>query len=686
MKKIFLVCISFLCSCTICAQKSYSIHDLKKMLKGIVSQRYDAKAYPWEYSSFKDIYTKNADFYKKSTYITAKEVFIPLFESINKTFSVAGKAENLVIAGRENQKYIIVGSLYGGAQCLLDYIDQWKHDGIITEELLLQKNYICIFLGNAIGKSPYSHETLAIIGFLMQKNPHTVIYIQGDQEYQEEWVDHSLGDQITMTQKSSTASEYQRIIATFFSHYPRAIIINFDNKHSVLCTSSGKNAVKYAAKNIDIIFSGIDDFIIHENNNGLFLMPPIRGATNWKVFSACTPFMKEYYTFSTHSYIILDSKTLTHVYRKENEKKYQQDVYDVYTGLANNSKKKSSIRIGSSVDLSGQVKSIGGPLSEGIFVSLFEYNHDAQNKNFIREYIFDDGYIPYKTYKNINDLKKQGIDTIILSQGTVNLNAFVSEIVPSNLLVLFPLADGRYPDIKNLIHYRVSFSQEAEALVHNLLAKNYIKNVAIFYQNDAFGIGPRDVAHKILKEKNVNWVDVPYTRTDISFAAAAEKIKKSNVDAVVFFAIADSANALIREIKPYNLANKKLCGLSTLLLNGFDTMVYRLGLDFTFSAVVPDPLRSNLEIVKEYRTHMAQHAYLPDISSLEGYIGMQLFFDAFKAANYELDHKKIIRHFEQMNNTNFKGLLLRLNAFRGLSNTVWLIEGPSAEWISHSLA
>jgi len=652
-------------------------------LKGIVSQSYDAKAYPWEYSSFKDIYAKNAALYKKSTYITAKEVFIPLFESINKTFSVAGKVDNLVIAGRENQKYIIVGSLYGGAQCLIDYIDQWKLDGIITEELLLQKNYICIFLGNAIGKSPYAHETLAIIGFLMQKNPHTVIYIQGDQEYQEEWVDHSLGDQITMAQKSSTASEYQRIIATFFSHCPRAITINFDNKHSVLCTSSGKNAVKYAVKNIDIIFSGIDDFIIRENNNGLFLMSPIRGATNWKVFSGCTPMMKEYYDFSTHSYVLFDQNSITHVYRVAGQKKYQQKVYSIYTGLLGTEKRKI-LKIGSSLDLSGQVKAIGVPVQEGIFASLLEKNNDKNFPVFIREYIFDDNYIPFKTHKNITMLKEQGIQTILMPVGTVNLDTYIKEIKESSLIVLFPIANGRYSDVKNLIHYRVSYEQEAEALIKNLLSKNYIKSIAIFYQDDAFGKPLRDIAHTLLEAKNIRLLDVPYSRTETTFAAVVEKIKKSNVDAIAFFSAPEASSNFIREYKPYNFANKKLLGLSSLLVNDFDKTAYNLGLDFTFTSVVPDPRNSTLQIAQEYRSTMKKNAIVPNVASFEAYISTQLFLDAFKAAQYTLDQKKIIQYFERMNHTDFKGLPLHFNAFRGLSNTVWLVEGVDLEWISYS--
>ena len=690
MKKIFLLCMSLLCSCTMYAQKSYSIHDLKKILKEIISQSYDAKIYPWEYSSFKDIYIRNIAIYKNPSYITSKEIFIPLFESINKRLLSVKKEENSNIAGKKNQKFIIMGSLYGGAQCLLDYIDQWRRDDIITEELLLPKNYMLIFLGNAIGKSPYSLETLAIIGLLIQKNPNNVIYIQGEQEYQEQWLDHSLEDQIATVQNFSTISAYQQCIETFFANCPRAVTINFDShdKMSILCTSSGKNALKYITTPIDAIFSGIDDFIVHENNMGLFLMLPVRGATNWKVFSACTPFMKEYYNFSTHSYIILDSdsNTVTHVYRREKDTEYQHDVYNVHTGLLNALKKTTELAIGSSMDLSGQLGAVGRSIGESIFESLLEYNNQDFSKKIIRAHVLDDRYIPYKTYMNIQALKKQGITTILLPLGTANVDSFLDDIRKSELLVLFPLMDGRYPEIKNLIHYRASYAQEAEALIKNLLSKSYVKNIVIFYQDDAFGIGPRDVVHTLLKEKNVNWVDVPYSRTDIMFTSAAEKIKQSNADAIAFFAIPDAANALIKELKTYTLANKKLIGLSILFLNGFDKPMYKLGLDFTFASVVPNPLTSDLQIAREYRTMLSKYSYNPDIASFEGYIGMQLFLDAFKAVGYTLDPTKLVHHFENMKKITFKGLPLNFDSSRSLSNTVWIVEGPDKEWIPYTLS
>jgi len=693
MKKIFLLGVYFFCLSKVVAHIPASIEELKKTLQPLLLQQYDAKRYSWAYSAFDDIYTKNYSLYRKSSYIASQEIFIPLFEALNKRIVDTSK-EIVSVTYNKDQKLIIVGSLYGGAQCLMDYIEHWQASGIMHNDLVLKKNYSIFFLGNAIGKSPYSLETLAIIGLLIYKNQNNVVFIQGEQEYQESWIDHSLGGQIINTQQVAVSVIYKNLINTFFAHCPRAVFISFDNNgtHKILCVPSLQQALLYMSKDIDVVMSGVgddvvmsnvSDVIVRGNNTGLFIMAPIFGATNWKVFSACTPMMKEYYNFSTHSYVLCDQKTITHVYRTEREKEYQKSMYNIYTGLLDIEDKKIC-KIGSSIDFSGQLGNVGLSLVESIFIALLEQSKIIGSKDLIREYIFNDTYIPYKTYTNVKQLKKQGITTLLLPLGTANVEMFLPEIKKSELLVLFPIMDGRYPEIKNMIHYRVSYMQESEALIKNLLSKNYIKNIAIFYQDDAFGVGSRDVAHTILKENNVSWVDVPYSRTDISFSPAADKIRQANVDAIAFFAISDAANGLIKELKPYTLVNKKLVGLSILLLNGFDKVVSKLGIDFTFASVVPNPLTSTIEIAIEYRKIFEKNAYTPDVASFEGYIATQLFLEAFKAANNTLDHQKIVHYFENIKNMNFKGLSLTFNSLRGLSNTVWLMEGAdNSQWIPY---
>ena len=332
MKKFIIICVFFLYAVHFLVATPQTIDELKKSFGSLLQQKYDAKNYTWDFAFFDDMYKKNASAYKNSSYPASKEIFIPLFENINKEMpTIVGGGLNLLC--KKDQKIIIIGSLYGGVQCLFDYVENMYKSGFITKDLVLKKNYTIIFLGNAVGRSPYSLETLAIIGLLKQKNFNNVFFIQGFQEYREGWLDIALGDQLAAM---GVVPLYGRVITNFFAHCPLAITIKFEaTDHTILCASDGAHALQNITENVSIILSGLwdYDFAIHKHNTGFFLLPTINGAINWKVFSAHTPLMKEYYNFSTYSYIILDQKTITHIYRSENKKSYQKDTYNLYTGL-----------------------------------------------------------------------------------------------------------------------------------------------------------------------------------------------------------------------------------------------------------------------------------------------------------------------------------------------------------------
>ena len=332
MKKFIIICVFFLYQVHFLVATPQTIDELKKSFGFILQQEYDAKNYTWDFAFFDDMYKKNASVYKNSSYLASKEIFVPIFENINKKMpTIVGGKLNLLC--KKDQKIVIIGSLYGGVQCLFDYVENMYKSGIITKEFLLQQNYSIVFLGNAVGRSPYSLETLAFIGLLKQKNSNNVFFIQGLQEYQEGWLDIALGDQLAAM---GVVPLYKHVITNFFVHCPLALMITFDGTdRAVLCASSYVYALQYVTENVAIILSGLwdYDFAIHKHNTGFFLLPTINGATNWKVFSACTPLMEEYYNFSTYSYVILGQKTITHVYRNKNQKNYQQEAFDSYTGL-----------------------------------------------------------------------------------------------------------------------------------------------------------------------------------------------------------------------------------------------------------------------------------------------------------------------------------------------------------------
>jgi ABC-type branched-subunit amino acid transport system substrate-binding protein len=345
------------------------------------------------------------------------------------------------------------------------------------------------------------------------------------------------------------------------------------------------------------------------------------------------------------------------------------------------SSKKKVVVIGSSMPITGHASSYGASAHGGLFAALYDFNMSSSlQEPDIREYILDDKYVPYNARKNVQYFESKKTTTLIMPFGTASIESYLSDIRAGKLLVLFPNMEGRYPDIKNLIHFRPSYAEETIALINYVVEKNQYRRCAIFYQNDSFGIGQRDTAHAILREKNIEWVDVPYDRNAVAFSQQAEKIKNADVDMIALFCLSGAGISLIRNIKVYNLVNKKLIGTSDLLTGGFIVYAYLLGLDFVCTSVTPNPEKSTLPIAQEYRASMEKHDFELDSFSFEGYIATQLFLDAFRFVGHVLDPVKLVRYFEGMHNVTFKGLSLSFNKERSLSNNIWIVEGPTVDW------
>jgi len=342
---------------------------------------------------------------------------------------------------------------------------------------------------------------------------------------------------------------------------------------------------------------------------------------------------------------------------------------------------KKVVIIGSSMPITGHASAYSASAHGGLFAALYDFNIGSSlQESYVREYILDDKYVPYNARRNIQYFESKKIDTLLMPFGTASIESYLSDIRSGKLFVLFPNMEGRYPDIKNLIHFRPSYAEEATALINYVVEKNQYRRCAIFYQNDSFGIGPRNIAHAILREKNIEWVDVPYDRNAISFVQQAEKIKNADVDMIALFCLSGAGTSLIRNIKVYNLINKKLIGISDLLTGEFIIYAYLLGLDFVCTSVTPNPEKSTLQIAQEYRAAMEKHDFELDAFSFEAYIATQLFLDAFQSVGYVLDSAKLVHHFEGMHNVTFKGLSLSFNKERSLSNNVWIVEGPTVDW------
>jgi len=85
-------------------------------------------------------------------------------------------------------KIVVFGPVQGAFHGLVRDLSQLKALNIINENLTITNpNYYIVFLGNVVGRSPYTLEIFSILLRLLQRNPENLIYLRGSHECSDIW-------------------------------------------------------------------------------------------------------------------------------------------------------------------------------------------------------------------------------------------------------------------------------------------------------------------------------------------------------------------------------------------------------------------------------------------------------------------------------------------------------------------
>ena len=188
--------------------------------------------------------------------------------------------------------------------------------------------------------------------------------------------------------------------------------------------------------------------------------------------------------------------------------------------------------------------------------------------------------------------------------------------------------------MKNCINFRPSYTEETYALVLYLCDKFKITqphDIILFYQDDSFGKACLEGAEKALTKLGLGPVSqiekIPYTRNKLDFVKALEIIKNSPAKCLGLFATPTAAQQLLQPIESTHIT-KKIFGISTIASPTFQEFLQKNDIKIILSHVVPDPQKSDLPIVREYRQLIAKTGMVPMPNSLEAYINAALLLDA----------------------------------------------------------
>lgn len=327
---------------------------------------------------------------------------------------------------------------------------------------------------------------------------------------------------------------------------------------------------------------------------------------------------------------------------------------DLHTGITDD-----EIVIGSSLALGGHAGYLGTQTLHGAMAYLEHINAAGGiNGRRIRLVAYDDGYDPPHCLVNTQRLLIEdrvfSLFCYVGTPTTVRVLPLIEEArIP--LVGMFTGANAlREPLNRNLINVRASYYQETAAAVRYLVERLKIREIAVFYQYDAYGFDGLRGTELALKEFGLVPVSKgSYVRGTLDVEEGLARIRDSGARSVVMIGTYEPCAKFIR------MARTK--GYHPVFYNvsfvGADALARLLGAEgegVIVSQVVPPPENIGQEEqlwgVKEYVDLLA--AYYPDdrpnFVGLEGYVNARVLVEGLRRAGPDLDRESFIRAIESI--------------------------------------
>ncbi len=679
-------------------------------------------------------------------YILPKKLWYPddFLDALHKaTFQreLEGLKPNYIVkfTATPEDRFYIFGPIAGSFHSLVRDLKELKKLKVLDESLnIIDKNSKIIFNGNVVNGAPYVAETLNLILDLLNKNPQNVFYNLGRDEYEDDWMNSDLNDEVR-TIRSTVHPEFDIIrnaISRFFKTLSLGIFINNSHEENNFIRVSyfGRSMEKLSEENYpDLLKKKVapgeykiikysekeklsdkvkiaaiiksDERLNKVNaSNGMYIMESEGGATSWAVLSSPNLSYKKLYQFNYDAFAILSVKnvisesviTLVHQDVRITKGFDQDHNFNILSGqefketTSTEIKLKPSIILGSTLALSKSIATMGSAVKAGLSLKENLINKLGGINGQQIEIIFeDDAYTPDIALHNVKKfIEEYHTSTIITPIGTPTLEACLDMIKKHEILALFPITGAsifRDKNLKNIINYRASYTQEVRAMIKYITSQSSAKRFAFFYQNDAYGLGPLEAAKITLSKMGLtDWVDIPYTRNEFNIESAVAKIKETKPDAIALFSTGVATSELIRRLGSENLTTKVLFTISFAADNAFKSFARSKGVNIIFAHVVPNPEESDIPLVKEYREGIKKTGALTSTFSLESYIAMSIFAHAaekISKSNNKITKENMITALESIKDLDLDGIKLNFDPeSRELSQTVWLDTGAS-EWL-----
>jgi branched-chain amino acid transport system substrate-binding protein len=319
-----------------------------------------------------------------------------------------------------------------------------------------------------------------------------------------------------------------------------------------------------------------------------------------------------------------------------------------------------TIVLGESAAFSGPAAQLGIQMNKGAKLYIDQINAaGGVNGHPIELRTLDDGYEPDRCKANTEKFIKDDVFALFGYVGTPTCVAALPLVNDAKIPFFGPFTGAealRDPFSRVVFHLRASYYDETGLIVKQLTSLG-LQKIAVFYQNDSYGMAGLEGVKRALKPLNLEPVALgTVERNTVDVAKAVAAIVPKMPDAVVQISAYKSCAAFIREARKAGYGGT----FYNVSFVGTQALADELGRDgrgIMVSQVVPFPFSTTTPISREYLDAMRRGGAdaVPNYSSMEGYLAAKVVVEGLKRAGKNPNRDAFVNGLESIQNANFGG-------------------------------
>lgn len=351
----------------------------------------------------------------------------------------------------------------------------------------------------------------------------------------------------------------------------------------------------------------------------------------------------------------------------------------------------TEIVIGTTVPLSGPAAYWGLGVGRGIDAYLKSINDQGgiHGRRF-RVVLRDDSYLPARAALNSRELvERDGVFAIVGMIGTANAFAARDYIIQSQVLWMTPTTNDIWAGLRNRKYLFVtypSYLNEGRILTQYAAEKLGTKKIAVFYQNDEYGLGLlRGVKYGVAGTKGVKLVgQASYEVTDADVSAQAVKLRASGADTVFIAATPTQGALIVREMAKLGFRPTLL---ATFTLG--DPIMFRLAgeawNDVYSTAYFPLPGTGDARVDQMLATLIRIDPALrgSPYNALAGVTFIEPLVEAFRRAGRDVTKERVVAALETLRNWDgevSRSVTFGLERRQGL-NRLYIVKAANGQYV-----